>query len=166
MRAFAEAFPDLGQKECRVIVLPEAAEDIPADRYALIEMYCDEQNCDCGRVSLNVASETTHESLCVISFGFDRDDEFRGPFLDPLYERVEFSSSLLDMVNQLVLSDSKYVARLERLYRLFKEKVCGTRLRQILAPALLSAEQVADRIAERKKRHKSLRRAQQRRRAR
>ncbi|HUY92226.1 MAG TPA: hypothetical protein VMV10_26030 [Pirellulales bacterium] len=167
MHSFMSEFPELGQAECRVMVVVRGDEGLPADRYALVEMYCNERGCDCRRVSLNVISETTGKTLCVISYGFDRDDPFSGPFIDPLNPRAKCADELLEMVDNLVLSDPKYVARLERHYRMFKEKVWGERqVARISGPVRLSEEQVAERISERKQRHKALRRAQQRRGAR
>lgn len=162
MQYFGDAFPELAQAECRVLHVLDGDEHLPADGYVLVEMYCNERDCDCRRVSFNVISEATEEQVCIISFGFDRKDSLAGPFIDPLYPRKAFAGELLEMIDQLVLSDPKYLARLRRHYRMFKDEICGQPLARRLSPSGLTLEQVSERIAERKKRHKALRRAQQR----
>ncbi|HDQ70592.1 MAG TPA: hypothetical protein ENN19_00670 [Chloroflexi bacterium] len=71
---------------------------------------------------LNVAEEKQpNRFLASISYGFDRDDEMAGPFLDPLNPQSEHAFKLLEMVSGLVLSDRRYLKRLERHYRLVKK---------------------------------------------
>jgi hypothetical protein len=59
--------------------------------------------------------------LAAISYAFDRDDEHAGPFLDPLNPQCEYAETLLWIVEELVLSDVRYVARLERHYARVKQ---------------------------------------------
>ena len=161
MQPFGKLFPRLGKDECRVLWLLEAPgeSDIPADGYALLEYYCDERKCDCRRVMLNIVRESSGQSVGMISFGLYPDAAPVGPFLDPLHPSARFAHLILEMVEDLVLSDTQYVARLRRHYQMFKAKISGRPDLSRLTPA-----QVAERIDERKRRHKALRRAQQRRR--
>lgn len=56
---------------------------LPDDDYALAEAYCGDSQCDCRRVMLNILGRRQGH-VATISFGFDRDDDLAGPFLDPL----------------------------------------------------------------------------------
>jgi hypothetical protein len=159
MRPFGEWFPQLGKDECRVVWLPDGAEDIPADGYALLEYYCDEPDCNCRRVILNVVRASTMQSVGMINYGLYSDALPVGPFLDPLHPRARFADSVLQMVDDMVLSDAQYLARLRRHHDMFRARIRGER-----RAALPTPEQVAQRIDERKRRHKALRRAQRRRR--
>ena len=58
---------------------------------------------------------TAKAILASISYAFDRDDDWPGPFLDPLNPQSRFADALLDLVAQ-VLADPDYVARLEAHY--------------------------------------------------
>jgi len=59
--------------------------------------------------------------LASISYGFDRDDEMTGPFLDPMNPQSQYAEELLRLLEETVLSDLRYVARLERHYVLVKK---------------------------------------------
>jgi len=119
---FVELFTEQAEKECRVITIFEHAV-LPPDQYALSESYCLDPDCDCRRVMLNVLPRLGKRCLATISFGFDRDEEMAGPFLDPLNPQSEYAQTLLKLVEKLVLSDPAYVARLESHYRQVKEAV-------------------------------------------
>jgi len=56
MRPFISKFKALGEKETRVIqILQSGGEDLPPpDKYAFVELYCEEKGCDCRRVMINV----------------------------------------------------------------------------------------------------------------
>lgn len=163
MHSFIDAFPELGREECRYLHVLERIKSLPAGAYALQEMYCDDRECDCRRVSLNVVCEETGEMMCVVSYGFDRGDPLAGPLLDPLHPRPDCAYVLLELIQDMALSDPKYVARLERHYRMYKDSLRrARRLAQMLNPAGLSPDQVAARIDERKQRHKAHRRARRR----
>jgi hypothetical protein len=162
MQPFGELFPQLAQDECRVIWLPDAPErsdDIPADGYALVEFYCNDRKCDCRRVMLNLVRESTGQLVGVVSYGLCPDATPVGPFLDPLHPRAKYAHLLLELVDDLVLSDTRYVERLRRHYAMFKAEINGKHV-----PGKLTAEEVARRIDERKKRTRALRRAQERKR--
>jgi preprotein translocase subunit SecA len=70
---------------------------------------------------LNVVEERhPGRILAAIGYAFDRDDPNPGPYLDPLNEQSRYAPALMELVSELALSDSKYLARLERHYRLVK----------------------------------------------
>ena len=114
--------PKLAADETRVMRLFEPHDDVPPGHYGMIEFYCPDPACDCRRVMLNVVEEAHPERfLASISYGFDRDGEMVGPFLDPFNPQCPYAERLLQLVEGLILSDSHYVARLEHHYALVKQ---------------------------------------------
>jgi hypothetical protein len=120
---FWEVDGELAERETRTITLFEARDDLPAGTYGLVESYCPDPACDCRRVMLNIACEQQLERgfLATISYGFDRDDDFAGPYLDPLNPQSEYSEALLTLVSGMVLSNPLYLERLERHYDIVKQ---------------------------------------------
>jgi hypothetical protein len=113
--------PELAARETRVLHLLVPQDGLPVGSYGLLEFYCPDPDCDCRRVMLNIAEEKDPDRfLASISYGFDQDDEMAGPFLDPMNPQSECAEELLQLVEGTVLSDSRYVARLERHYELVK----------------------------------------------
>jgi hypothetical protein len=118
---FIRVDPELAVKETRTVTLNRPRAGIPVGSYALIESYCPDPECDCRRVMINVVEEKqpTHY-LASIGYGFDRDDEDAGPYLDPLSEQCAYAGALLMLVQEVGLSDPAYLARLQRHYDLVK----------------------------------------------
>ena len=158
MAPFNTRFPQIGSDECRVVALPNGGDRIPPGSYAFIEFYCDEIQCDCRRVVLAAADEATGEMVAWISFGFERDDPHRGPFLDPLNPQSNYADEILALARQLLVSDKKYVARLERHYRMFKAALRGE---TVAGPNALTPTEAQERIAGRKAARRLLQRFHQ-----
>jgi hypothetical protein len=107
--------PKLAADETRVMHLFAPHDEVPPGHYGMIEFYCPDPACECRRVMLNVVEEAhPRRFLASISYGFDREDKDAGPFLDPLNPQCSCAEQLLRIVDGLILSDSSYVARLER----------------------------------------------------
>ena len=112
---------DLAARETRVMNLMQAQDGIPPGNYGLIESYCPDPACDCRRVMLNIYEEHAPDrAVASIGYGFDRDEPDAGPYLDPLNPQASYAPALLRLVEDVVLSDPLYVARLERHYTLVK----------------------------------------------
>lgn len=107
-------FPRQGVAETRTLTI-RGFPDLPDDDYGLMESYCVEAGRHCRRVMLNVASRRRQTLVASISYAFDRDDEYAGPFLDPLNPQSRYADVPLELVEQ-VLTDPAYVARLEAHY--------------------------------------------------
>jgi len=109
--------------------------------YGLLEAYCPDPTCDCRRVMINVVDVDHLEDgyLAAISFGFDRDADMAGPFLDPLNAQSPLASMLLEHVS-VVLSDYAYVRRLERHYGLVKAAASPTHPSHAKLLALLAED--------------------------
>ena len=160
---FFRLFPEVAEKETRTLTTFDNFDAVPPGEYALVESYCPDPACDCRRVMLNVFGAGQGRMLAAISYGFDRDEELAGPFLDMLNPQSEYAETLLEMVQKFVLSDRSYVARLESHYRLVKEAAADPshpiheRLRQL-------EEGPEEKPARRRKRKAGLRRRRRRRR--
>jgi hypothetical protein len=89
--------PDLASREIRMLTLLVPRDGIPVGRYGLVESYCPDPDCDCQRVMLNVVEEER-----------------------PLNRQCRYAGDLMRLVQELVLSDPAYVARLKRHYALVK----------------------------------------------
>ncbi len=132
--------PKLAAKETRVINLLVPQGELPVGSYGLLEFYCPDPTCDCRRVMLNVVEEKgPGRFLASISYGFDRGEDMAGPFLDPLNPQSKYAEGLLQLVEETVLSNPRYVARLERHYVMVKQAASDPKhpayrkLRKVLA---------------------------------
>ncbi len=114
--------PELVAAENRTIT-PVGGDQLPEGEYALLESYCPDPTCDCRRVMLNVVSFETRGkgALASISFGFDRDADFAGPFLDDLNPQSRHAEAWLKLLTPMLEYDTDYVARLESHYRQVKQ---------------------------------------------
>ena len=132
MIPFYSEFPDLAVKETRSITVGGRG-DLPDGEYGFIELYCDEADCDCRRVIIDVVSPATGPKIwATINYGWE-DLEFyekwlhskedavgcKGSSLDPLNPQTEYASTFLRLFNW-ILEDQAYVERLKRHYYLFK----------------------------------------------
>ena len=114
-------FPEIAEREIRDFTLLGKRGARPKT-YGLLEAYCPDPACDCRRVMINVVDVDHLKGgyLASISFGFDRDADMAGPFLDPLNPQSPLAEMLLGHV-AIVLSDQAYVERLELHYGLVKK---------------------------------------------
>ena len=132
MIPFAERFPGIAENE--MLTLPvEGRADLPDGEYCFEELYCNEKNCDCRRVIIDVESFDLDEGvLATISYGWESlgyytrwtrgpkpDSDIQGPSLDPLNRQTSHSEPLLALFREAI-RDPAYVERLKRHYRLFK----------------------------------------------
>ncbi|MGH2410733.1 MAG: hypothetical protein ACRDGS_10245, partial [Chloroflexota bacterium] len=80
---FVQYFPKQGTDETRVLTL-SGHPTLPDDEYALVEAYCDDPTCDCRRGMLTMFGRQQQGVLAFIGYAFDPDDQYLGPYLDPL----------------------------------------------------------------------------------
>lgn len=132
MTPFYTRFRDLAFQEMRVAHVQGRA-DIPDGEYGFLELYCDEPDCDCRRVIIDVIARTTHSKIwATISYGWEEPEYYAtwsrnqeaakgmsGAELDPLNRQTEYSLALLMLFEQIV-RDEAYVERLKRHYQMFK----------------------------------------------
>lgn len=132
MIPFYIKFPSLAPKETRSITV-KGGTDLPDGEYGFIELYCDEVDCDCRRVVIDVMSPTTGaKTWATINYGWEEQGFYerwlgnkedavdcKGPSLDPINPQTEYSPVLL-MMFEYLLEDEAYVERLKRHYYMFK----------------------------------------------
>ncbi|MBI4789652.1 MAG: hypothetical protein HY782_21695 [Chloroflexi bacterium] len=132
MTAFFTRFRELAFKEMRSATV-QGGRDLPDGEYGFLELYCDEVNCDCRRVIINVVTpKTSPKVLATINYGWEslefyekwmHDKELaknsRGATLDMLNPQSKHAYALLELF-KWVLQDDQYVERLKRHYALFK----------------------------------------------
>lgn len=134
MTPFIQRFPELGTRETRTITTA-GLQGLPADEYALLELYCNEHGCDCRRVVIEVVARSTGETLAIINYGWEsldfyekklRSEEYArevvGGSLDPMNRQSRHAPILLAMFRD-VIKDRAYTDRLARHYQLFKQTV-------------------------------------------
>jgi len=134
---FYERFKEIAIRETRSITIRNNP-DLPDDEFGFLELYCNDENCDCQRVFFNVVSRKRGKDVAVIAYGWEdsefyarwyrRNDpqliqEMQGPILNPTSQQSELAPALLRLVRDTLLKDPAYIERLKRHYRMFKEKV-------------------------------------------
>ncbi len=128
MSDFYQLFPKLAETELRTATFePGSSTGLPGGRYGFVEAYCDGMGCDCRRVMIGVYSEQERGYVAHINLGFDSDDEMAGPFLDPLDPQGPHAEELLAFFTDMINRDPAYLARLQRHYVQFKERLEGRR---------------------------------------
>lgn len=165
---FVERFRELAWKETRSVTLGAGNQfGLPADDYGLMELYCNDENCDCRRVMIDVLSRKRNQSVAVIAFGWESAsfyqkwyggvdspsvrtavNEMTGLNLNSASQQSELAPAILDMV-RWVLTDPAYVDRLKLHYQVFKEEVDPKYFRKSTSPG---KKPVA--VAKSRKRHR------------
>lgn len=111
--------------------------DLPPGPYGFLELYCDEEGCDCRRVLIQVISPQGGPKVwATIGFGWEAVEfyvakmhgnrehglEMKGPALDPINPQTQYAPALLRLFER-TLEDEAYVARLRRHYQLLKDAI-------------------------------------------
>jgi hypothetical protein len=138
MIPFHSILPELAQREVRCLHIgPSPESDLPADEYLYLEFYCEDLQCDCRRVFLQVIARNQPERIFAsINYGWETEEFYRKRLpwdpdaaskvvrgeLDPMNEQSEFAPDFLELFHRFVLNET-YRSRLRRHYRLFKDEV-------------------------------------------
>jgi len=140
-RPFFQRFPDLAREETRNIVVLSGDDSLPEGTYCFIELFCNDADCDCRRVFIQVArgrGRALSPPLATISFGWEDEDfyrnwgsaprsqsdvdEMKGPVLARLAPQSEYAPALLQQLKTLV-EDESYVECIARRYRLYRDAI-------------------------------------------
>ena len=136
MIPFYTRFPELAARETRCIHILQSGGALPIGQYAFVELYCDEDGCDCRRVLLEVTTrQAPNTPLAIINYGWEsvafytrwmHGDKQAGrdianAVLDPLNPQSKYADHLLDMFRSDLMTKPDYVARLARHYEMFKQ---------------------------------------------
>ncbi len=133
---FYNRFPEIAEKETRTIIALNVP-GLPEGEYGLTEAYCNDPGCDCRRVFFNVADWKTGDILATIAYGWESKqfyanwfgeynpgiiNDLQGPILNPGSPQSELAPVFLEKITY-ILQDKRYVDRLKRHYRIFKDEV-------------------------------------------
>ncbi len=160
MIAFHAVLPDLAQREVRCIHVSDEpglfpSPGLPAGEYAFAEFYCEDLNCDCRRVFIQVlARDQRDQVLASINYGWEDEAFYRQKMsydpeapaqvvnasLDPLNTQSVYSADLLRIFQQQVREES-YRLRLGRHSQLCRDEI---RRRQPQAPPQKPARAAAE----------------------
>lgn len=136
MTSFHSLFPELAMREVRCLHFGPG-QSLPAGEYIYLEFYCEDLDCDCRRMFLQVISPNeSGRVLASINYGWEKESFYRKrmPYdpeaapalvkgeLDPINEQSEFAELLLKAFQQFVL-DETYRLRVRRHHRLFREEL-------------------------------------------
>jgi hypothetical protein len=131
---FYELFPDVAEKETRMVDILPGHRELPEGEYYLIELFCGNPDCDCRRVFLLCLHKKMKGPVAVIAYGWEDKDFYRkwlgqddpdmlkdlkGPSLNRGSPQSELAQPLLKLVSD-VLTDMKYIERIKRHYKMFK----------------------------------------------
>lgn len=131
MVRFLDYFPELGIREMRSLRFSSVVK-VPRGEYGLLEFYCNEADCDCRRVHLQVVSPPGFKVWANINYGWEKPDFYRewgsdedeeylcGPFLDPLNPQSRYAKQFLEVITEFLADDEDYVRRLARHYGMMK----------------------------------------------
>jgi len=116
----------VAKNEARVIHAPDHKR-LPRGAYVFREFYCNEPNCDCRRVLLQVYWVEGKRVVASINYAFEPakppfDDEPQ-MFLDPINPQSDASGALFGMFEEMIASDHAYRDRLLRHYEMWKRVV-------------------------------------------
>jgi hypothetical protein len=135
---FHELCPTIAKEETRTVTLLAPRPGLPAGDYTFIEMFCNEENCDCRRVFFTVMSSVRKDVEAVIAWGWEGEAfykrwlgmndpalaaEMRGPCLNLGSPQSKAAPALLELAQTVLLADPAYVDRIKRHYALFRAKV-------------------------------------------
>ena len=144
-----DLLPEIAEKETRSITVSDDNHfRLPAGDYGLVEMYCNDDDCDCRRVIIMVIMKQLNKPVAYISFGWESLDfyaswmyhkptlysdldesdklavkDMHGIHLNTMSPQSEIAPAVMDMVNALCLQDDLYISRLKRHYKQFRKKI-------------------------------------------
>ena len=157
---FYKYLPAIAMEETREITVRSDNGPFPRGVYSLLEMYCDDVDCDCRKVLFAVSYSENKKMVAYIGYGWedkefyarlvkhDQDgrkkvcydslgkidkkmvDELMGPCLNSLSPQSSIAEDILKFVVEYVLTDEAYVERLKKHYMLFKKAVKRSKKRK------------------------------------
>lgn len=126
MMGFDVLFPELAPREARAI-LSRGEAGLPVGTFVFRELYCNERDCACRRVLLQVWWAERELQVATLNYSFEPakppfEDEPQ-LFLDPTNPQTELADTVKELFEQALLADTVYVARLHRHYEQWKAVV-------------------------------------------
>jgi hypothetical protein len=137
---FYELFPDVAPNETRSIHVLDPRGELPLGEYGFLELFCNEEGCDCRRAFINVMHTSGRKvtQVAAISYGWEdasfyrkwasfplsKEDlhELKGPALLRLQPQSEYAPILLEHF-EMMLRDQAYAKRIERHYEMYRRAI-------------------------------------------
>jgi len=136
---FHSRFPEVAERETRTItVIDPSYFNLPAAHYYFLEMFCDEPGCDCRRAFFSVVSSLQNDIVAVIAWGWEEKGFYvkwmgdndphvikglMGPVLNLTSPQSKIAPALLELFQEVLLTDNAYIERVKRHYDMFRETV-------------------------------------------
>lgn len=123
MELFEAYCPDIAGDETKVVELAFGSDSRPRT-VAFVERYCDEQECDCRRVTLQLLDVDHDEELAAVGWDFDADRGADGRLV--YFERTSrggIEAHLLRAIVEGYIVHTDYSERLKSHYREFRRAV-------------------------------------------
>ena len=143
---FHDLFPEVAEEETRTLILTEESTlPLPKGDYSFLEMFCNDEGCDCRRVMFMVVTSSQRDSLAVVSWGWEplsfyskwmrvadrsQAQEIKGPSLNFGSPQSKLAPVILSLVEGFLLKDKAYTDRVKRHYAMVREQVDGPRGRK------------------------------------
>lgn len=131
--ALQTLLPEIAERETRTIHVLGADQDLPVGEYVFIEMFCDEDNCDCRWAMIHVYSVRHRGVVATLSYGWEershyvrwmRDEEMVDGFVGaneyPLQLQTELTPALLQTFRDMLNQDRAYGERIKHHYHEFR----------------------------------------------
>lgn len=116
--------PDLARDETKVLELGFGSNE-PTTHVGFVERFCDEKDCDCRRVTLQLVDLDDRRELAAVGFDFDVDIPAPGDHA-VYFERTSrntLEAHLLRAVVEGLIRHTDYPSKLERHYQTFRDAV-------------------------------------------
>lgn len=128
---------EVAEAETRTVTIYNNNEfKLPQGHYSLIEMFCNDQGCDCRRCFFMVRADWADEPLAYIGYGWESPDFYTrwmgdaelsehlaGVAIEPMQQQSKYAEKCLQMVKTVLLSDTDYAERIKRHYSLMRKIV-------------------------------------------
>lgn len=109
---------------------------IPPGTYALVESFCDEDDCDCRKVMVAFLDTGSGQIIATIGYGWESAEYYTTWMLGDYETGVKLAGSYIELGarqsahshaclawwKDMITSDEKYRERIHRHYRLFKNQ--------------------------------------------
>jgi len=124
MMAFDHVFLEIARNESRAIHTLGDAGAVKGT-FLFRELYCADPGCDCRRVALQVQWVEKNQVAATINYALERPKRRTEPqlYLDPLNPPSDLANWLLDVFEDMIVTDTAYRETLRRHYKMWKAAV-------------------------------------------
>ena len=136
---FSEHCSAVAEKETISLTIQDD-DELPDGQYLLVESYCVDPGCDCRKVMINFFHRNRGKKwkcLATIGFGWETPDYYiswmhgdeelgnmiAGSYLEAGGQQSEYSDKLLALWEEFIVTQQKYLKRLQRHYKVFKHTI-------------------------------------------